>query len=280
MNGPDVAAGPPHLRLPDRPDRMYSGYVFDLDGTLYLGEAPIPGAAATIARLRDTGARILFVTNTPTHLPATYAAKLTDMGIPAIREDVVTSTDSLLRYLRIHAPGARVLTIGEPLLHQLLADDGVALTGDPAHAQVVVVAWDRTFDYAKLTAAFRAVRAGARIVATNPDPYCPTPEGGLPDCAAMLAAIEASTGVHAEAIVGKPSKHMAATVLARLDLPPGDTLVIGDRLLTDVAMARNAGMHAALVLTGAASREEIPDGGPDAPDFVLDDVTQLLPDPT
>ena len=101
-----------------------------------------------------------------------------------------------------------------------LREAGFAVTTDPAATQVVVVSFDRTFDYEKLNAAFQAVRYhGATIVATNPDPYCPTPDGGLPDCAAMLAAIEASTGAKAEAIVGKPSIHMAQALLDRLGLP-------------------------------------------------------------
>ena len=262
------------------PDRRYAGYVFDLDGTLYLGDHLIPGAAATVARLRADGARTLFLTNNPSRLPADYAGKLRDLGIPAQREDVVSSIDALVDYLRGHATGARLMAITEPLLREVLASEGFELTDDPDRTDVVVVAWDRTFDYAKLTAAFRAVRAGARIVATNPDPYCPTPDGGLPDCAAMLAAIEASTGATAEAIVGKPSAHMAATVMARLHLRAEDTILVGDRLLTDVRMARQAGMHAALVLSGATHRDDVPaadTGHPDAPDFVLDDVTQLIP---
>ncbi len=259
-----------------RPTRRYDGYVFDLDGTLYLGESLIPGAADTVARLRADGARVVFLTNNPTRLPEAYAAKLTDLGIPAERTDVVSSTDALLRYLHEHADGARLLAITEPLLRDLLRSAGFVVTEDPDQTDVVVVAWDRTFDYAKLTAAFRAVRRGARIVATNPDPYCPTPDGGLPDCAAMLAAIEASTGARAEAVVGKPSEHMAAAVIDRLHLAPDDTILVGDRLLTDVRMARRAGMHAALVLSGATRHDDLTDS-PDAPDFVLDDVTQLIP---
>jgi HAD superfamily hydrolase (TIGR01450 family) len=261
-------------------DRRFGGYVFDLDGTLYLGERLIDGAAETVSRLRADGARTLFLTNNPTHLPAEYAAKLASLGIPAVRDDVVSSIDALVRYLAEHAAGARLLPITEPLLQGVLTESGFALTDDPESADVVVVAWDRTFDYAKLTAAYRAVRHGARIVATNPDPYCPTPDGGLPDCAAMLAAIEACTGARAEAIVGKPSAHMAATVMDRLHLSPEDTILVGDRLLTDVRMARQAGMHAALVLSGATRRDDVPPldaDHPDAPDYVLDDVTRLIP---
>jgi phosphoglycolate/pyridoxal phosphate phosphatase family enzyme len=267
-----------------RPTRRFGGYVFDLDGTLYLGDHLLPGAAETVADIRAHGSRVAFLTNKPLETPATYAAKLTDLGIAATADEVVSSTDALLRYLARHAAGARILPIAEPLLVELLRDAGFELLdpSDPdgaAQADVVVVSWDRTFDYAKLLAAFRAVRAGARIVATNPDPYCPTPDGDLPDCAAMLAAIEASTGARAEAVVGKPSPHMADTLLDRLTLPPDDTILIGDRLLTDVRMAREAGMASALVLTGATRAEALHDSAV-IPDYVLAGVAEVLPTTT
>lgn len=260
-----------------RPERLYDAYVFDLDGTLYLGDALIPGAAETVRVLRDAGATTLFLTNKSLDLPADYAAKLTALGIPARPSDVVSSIDALVRYLHRHAPGARLLPVAEPLLVDVLRDAGFELSDDPARTDVVVVSFDRTFDYAKLLAAYRAVRAGARIIATNPDPYCPTPDGGLPDCAAMLAAIEVASGGRAEAIVGKPSPHMADAILARLSVPPEATLLAGDRVLTDVAMARHAGMAAALVLSGATRLDDIPSAADAAPDYVLDDVTELLP---
>jgi len=263
-----------------RPNRRFGGYVFDLDGTLYLGDELLPGAAETVASIRDAGARVAFLTNKPLETPAVYAAKLTDLGIPASAGEVVSSTDALLRYLERHAPGARILPITERLLVDMLRDHGFVTldpaTDDPTSADVVVVSWDRTFDYAKLLAAFRAVQAGARIVATNPDPFCPTPDGDLPDCAAMLAAIEASTGARAEAIVGKPSPHMAEALLDRLALPPDDTILVGDRLMTDVLMAREAGMASALVLTGATTLEAL-DGAAVIPDYVLGGVAEVLP---
>ena len=265
-----------------RPSRRFGAYVFDLDGTLYLGDHLIPGAAETVAAVRAAGARVAFLTNKPLETTAAYAAKLTDLGIPAAADEVVSSTDALLRYLDRHARGARVLPISEPLVADLLRDHGFVTldpaADDPTTADVVVVSWDRTFDYAKLLAAFRAVRAGARIVATNPDPFCPTPDGDLPDCAAMLAAIEASTGARAEAVVGKPSPHMAETLLDRLALPPDDTILVGDRLMTDVLMAREAGMASALVLTGATGAEAL-DGAAVIPDYVLGSVAEVLPAP-
>jgi NagD protein len=144
------------------------------------------------------------------------------------------------------------------------------------------VSFDRTFDYAKLLAAYRAIRLhGARLVATNPDPYCPTPDGGLPDCAAMLAAVEACTGATAEAIVGKPSRQMAAAVLDRLGIGAAGAVMVGDRLATDVAMARSAGMTGVLVLTGATSQADLATAEPGSlPDYVIQTLPELLPEPT
>lgn len=155
---------------------------------------------------------------------------------------------------------------------------GFTVTTRPLEAEVVVVSFDRTFDYEKLNAAFQAVRyGGAVVVATNPDPYCPTPEGGIPDCAAMLAAIEACSGARAEAVVGKPSIHMARALLGRLGVPAEGVAVVGDRLLTDVAMARALGMTGVLVLTGATRAESIA-GAPVQPHFVIASLLELLPE--
>lgn len=264
------------LRTTARPERIYPGYVFDLDGTVYLGEELLPGAAETVAALREAGSRAVFLTNKPLDLPHEYASKLSRLGIPAHPRDVVSSTDALLHYL---APmrGERLYPVAEPLLGQLLADAGHELADRPEEIDLVIVSFDRTFDYEKLLTAYRAVRRGARIVATNPDPYCPTPDGGLPDCGALLAAIETATGVRAVATVGKPSPHMSAVLLERLGLPAAETILVGDRLLTDMRMAREAGMTSALVLTGATSLSDI-SASREAPDFVLHGLSELLPD--
>ena len=173
-------------------------------------------------------------------------------------------------------PPARILPICEPLLADLLGEAGHLLTDEPRDADAVVLSWDRGFTYDKLHAAFIALRGGARLIATNPDPYCPTPEGGLPDCGALLAAVEVASGVRAEAVVGKPSVHIAKVALDRLGVPPGDAVMVGDRLLTDVALARTAGMVAALVLTGATSLADVLPP-PDGPDLVLEGLDQLVP---
>jgi HAD superfamily hydrolase (TIGR01450 family) len=259
------------------PDRWFAAYVFDMDGTVYLGGRLLPGAGAALAALRRR-ARVVFLTNKPLQPPAHYAQELTAMGVLTRPDEVMSSTDALVLYLERHAPGARLFVIGEPPLLALLHDAGHELTEEPGRIDVLVVSFDRTFDYRKLQIAFDAVRAGARIVATNPDPYCPVPGGGLPDCAAMLAAVEACTGARAEAIVGKPSAHMAAVVLDKLGLPAAEVLMCGDRLATDVRMANEAGMASALTLTGATAMCDVA-GSTDQPQYIVRGLAELLPQP-
>ncbi len=268
--------GPPVHR---RPQRVFSGYVIDLDGTVYLGDQPLPGAVETLARIRAAGSRLVFLTNNPLRSAAGYAERLGGFGIEAAEREVVTPLGVLTGYLTAHQRGAGVLTIAEPLVDQTLRAAGIAVTTEPASAGVVVVSFDRTFDYAKLLRAFHAVRGhGAAIVATNPDPFCPTPDGGLPDCAAMLAAVEACTGARAEAVLGKPGPQMAAEVRARLGVRPTEAAMVGDRILTDVAMSRTLRMTSVLVLSGATTASEVA-GSDVRPDYVIDGLGDLLPGP-
>jgi HAD superfamily hydrolase (TIGR01450 family) len=260
-----------------RAERRYEAYVFDLDGTIYLDDRATPGAREALAWVRATGAAVAFLTNNPLRRGAAYAQKLGSLGIHARPDEVITSLDALVGYLRAHRPSGPVLALTEPLVREVLGEAGFELTADPSRAALVVVSWDRGFDYGKLLAGFRAVRGGARIVATNPDPFCPTADGGLPDCAAMLAALEACTGARAEAIVGKPSAHMAAAILGHLGLPASDVLMIGDRLLTDVGLARTAGMASGLALTGATTLADA-EAAERPPDLCLARLTDIIPE--
>ena len=222
---------------------------------------------------------MVFLTNNPLRSPASYAARLRAMGIEANEREVVTPLSVLPGYLRRYYPGARVLTVAEPLVGQSLRAGGITVTTEPAQAQVVLVSFDRTFDYGKLLQAFRAVHGhGAVIVATNPDPYCPSPDGGLPDCAAMLAAVEACTGTRAQAVLGKPGPQMAAEIQARLGAQAADAAMVGDRLLTDVAMSRELAMTSVLVLSGATTEADLASAA-NLPDYVIPGIGHLLPGP-
>jgi HAD superfamily hydrolase (TIGR01450 family) len=263
------------------PDRLYQGYVFDLDGTIYLGDQLLPGARRLVEELRGRGAAVRFLSNNPTKDPEQYAAKLGGLGLPTPVEEIVNTVVTMTRWLLDNAPDAVVYPISEPPLVRALERAGIAMSSDPAEIDVVVASYDRSFTYEKLQIAFDAIwyHRRARLVATNPDRYCPFPGGrGEPDSAAIIAAVEACTGARCEANVGKPDPAMLRAALAGLDLAFGDCVMVGDRLGTDIRMALDAGMPAALVLTGEARAEDLERlAAADRPDFVLDRVDRLLP---
>ena len=256
--------------------RIFPGYVLDLDGTVYLGEALLPGARRTIEALRAHGSRVVFLSNKPLQTRANYAAKLTRLGISTSLDEVINSSWVLTRWLEREAPGAALFVIGEPPLLAELRAAGFRLTEHPGEIEFVVASFDRAFNYRKLQIAFDAVRAGARLVATNADRYCPTPGGGLPDAAAVIGAIEGCTGQQVEVVVGKPSPITARAILDRLRLPPPECIIVGDRLETDIRMGRETGMATAVVLTGVTTPELLA-ASDVRPDYVLHRLDELLP---
>jgi HAD superfamily hydrolase (TIGR01450 family) len=269
---------PPGEPVPDRP---YAAYLFDLDGTIYLGDQLLPGARRLIEGLRELGLPVRFLSNNPTKDPEQYAAKLGGLGLPTPVGEIVNTVVTMTRWLLANAPDAVVYPISEPPLIRALEQAGIRISSDPAEIDVVVASYDRTFTYEKLQVAFDAIwfHRRARLVATNPDRYCPFPGGrGEPDCAAIVAAIEACTGVACETTTGKPDPAMLEAALSGLGVEEADCVMVGDRLSTDIRMARDAGVTAALVLTGETRPEDLDRVAPaDTPDLVLDPIDQLLP---
>lgn len=253
----------------------YRGFLLDLDGTVYLGERLLPGARETIAALRAAGRRVRFLSNKPIQSRADYAAKLTRLGVPTRGDEVINSSYVLARYLAREAPGARCFVIGEPPLVEELRAAGLAPVDD-ARVDYVVVAFDRTFDYRKLDVALQAVtRHGARLVGTNPDRTCPVEGGEIPDAAGMIGAVEGVTGRRVDPVVGKPSPITLRVALDQLGLPAGECAIVGDRLETDIAMGRAAGLGTVLVLTGV-TRAGDPAIAGWRPDHVLESLGDLL----
>lgn len=252
----------------------YEGVIFDLDGTVYRGGRALPGAVETLALLREAGCGVVFISNNPLVPAATYAERLTAMGIPAAEDDVLTSGGVTAWWVATELPGALVYLVGEPPLHEEFRRAGVRLVARGEAANVVVAAFDRTFDYAKWTAAFQALRAGARFVATNPDVTCPVEGGEIPDCGGIIAALESTTGRTVEMVVGKPSSVMIDFGLRRLGLGPSAVLLVGDRLETDIAMGSSAGLDTALVLTGVTRRGAAMSGAA-TPSYVLDGIADV-----
>ena len=255
------------------PQPRYAGYIFDLDGTIYLGERLLPGAREKVEALRAAGRGVVFLSNKPLEPRASYAAKLTRLGIPTPPEDVINSTQALMHYLRIHHPLSKLYVIGEKALLDELRGEGFTLTERVEEIAVVVAAFDRTLDYAKLNTAHQALMRGARFLATNGDKTCPMEGGAIPDCAGVIAFLEATTERKVELIAGKPSRHILEAALARLGVPLERCLMVGDRLATDMTMGLSAGMDSALVLTGVTTRAMLAASAL-RPTFVLESVAE------
>jgi arabinose operon protein AraL len=261
------------------------GFVFDLDGTIYLGEHALPDAVETLAELRRRGKRVVFISNKPLEPGRVYAEKLTHLGIPTTPEQVITSARVLGRALASDYPGLRCYVVGEDALKTELRSYGIHIVAettqdprqviDPAGIDAVVVAFDRTLDYRKLNMAYQALVRGARFFATNADRTCPMPGGAIPDAGGTLAALEHMIGRKPELIGGKPSPLMLRIASEQLLIPPQRCLLAGDRLETDIRMAQQAGFTSALVLSGVTHREHLV-GLEQPPDLVLENIGQLL----
>jgi len=254
---------------------QYSGYIFDLDGTIYLSETLIPGAREAIEKLKGLSKKIVFLSNKPLQTREDYAAKLTRLGIPTTAEEVINSSRVMARWLAEKAPGAIIYVIGEPSLIAEMTREGFRMSEKAEEIQYVIASFDRTFEYRKLNIALQAIKKGARFVATNPDRTCPVEGGEIPDCAAMIGAVEGATGKKVETIVGKPSDIMIQVAVKTMALRPQECILIGDRLETDILMGKKAGMATALVLTGVTKREALKDSNLQ-PDYIWDSVAEIL----
>lgn len=263
------------------PSRWYDVYIFDLDGTIYLGDELLPGARELIAALRTRGKAIRFVSNNPTRTPQQYADKLARLGLPTPVEEITNTVVAITRWLLTHFPEATVFPMSEQPLMSALTEAGIRMSRNPAEIDFVIASYDRSFSYEKLQIAFDAIwfHKRARLLATNPDRYCPMPGGrGEPDAAAITAAIEACTSTKCEVIFGKPDPSMLYAALHGLNVALRDCVMVGDRLSTDITMALAAGCDAALVLTGETTAEDLLQLSPDRmPQFVLERIDQLLP---
>lgn len=272
LPGREVPAGNP---LP----AAYDAYVFDMDGTIYLGDQLLPGVERLMSAISHTGRQRVFLTNNPTRTAQHYAEKLGGLGLHASPEEIITSATIAAAWIRTHHPEAVCFVLGEAPLLQALREQGIQLSRNADDITLVLSSYDRSFDYAKLKTAFEALwrRPAVRFIATHPDPYCPFPNGkGDPDAAAITAAIEASTGRRCEAVLGKPSAEAILTALRLVNTEPRNAVMVGDRLGTDIAMGRAAGTATALVLTGEATLADADTAPAEIrPDFVLSRIDEL-----
>lgn len=251
----------------------YDAFLFDLDGVLYRGDSPIPGAAGAVDALRRAGKRVAFVTNNSARTPEAVLAHLATVGVRAEAGEIETSALTTAAALAERGIGS-AFVIGEEGLRTALTHAGVRLTGghDP---DAVVVGWDRGITYGSLTEASVAVQRGAAFFASNDDASYPAPDGVTwPGAGAIVAALQVATGTRAE-VFGKPNPPILRAALERAG--GGRPLVIGDRVGTDIEGAARLGWDAALVLTGISGREDLEASGLRAT-YVIDGLSELLAD--
>jgi glycerol 3-phosphatase-2 len=251
----------------------YDAILFDLDGVLYRGADPVDGAGETVERLRSLGKGIAFVTNNSARTPEAVVEHMASVGVRAHVGEVQTSALATADLLARRGVGT-AFVVGEEGLISALRAAGVAIVGgEPEAADVVVVGWDRTVDYAKLRTASILVQRGAALIASNADASFPAADGSAwPGAGALLAAIQTTTGATAE-IVGKPHPPVLEAALERAG--SGRPLVVGDRLDTDIQGARTLSWDSVLVLTGISTREDVAATGIE-PTYVLDSVRDLV----
>jgi NagD protein len=227
-----------------------------------------------IRLLRESGKKVSYLSNKPIQTREDYASKLTRLGIPTRPEEVINSTLVMINYLQKNAPDAKVFVVGELPFVDEVKRAGFEVTEDPKEIEYVIAAFDRTFDYRKLNISFQAIKRGAHFVATNPDRTCPVEGGEIPDCAAMIAAVEAVTQKKVEVIVGKPNPYMIRTALEVMGLRPEECLLVGDRLETDIQMGKNSGVSTGLVLTGVTDEKMLKES-PIQPDLVFKSIADV-----
>ncbi|WP_151736297.1 TIGR01457 family HAD-type hydrolase [Paenibacillus tengchongensis] len=228
------------------------GLLIDLDGTLFHGGVMIPGSDRLIEGLRRAEIPFLFVTNNSSRTPEGVAAHLRSMGIAADPGEVCTSSLAAARYIAEELPGARVAILGEEGLRQACAAAGLVLVDEAP--QYVVQGIDRTFNYESLARASRWIREGAKFVLTNPDLMLPSDDGVMPGAGTLGAAIEAASGV-SPVVIGKPQTPLITYAASVLGITPGEAIVVGDNMRTDISAGMNAGCRTILVLTGLTTKE-------------------------
>lgn len=247
-----------------------AAFAFDLDGTVYLGDRLLPGAAELLAYLTERRVPHLFATNNSSATVAAYQRRLAGLGITAHRDQIVTSNDVARDRLRAEGT-SRAYLVATPAVVAEYAEYGVV--HDEADPEAVLLTYDTTLDYAKLRAAARWLLSGLPYLATNPDLVCPTPTGPVPDCGSFIALLASATGRTPE-VLGKPHADMAKAIASRLGRRAGEVAFVGDRLYTDVRMANEHGFMAVLTLTGEASLVDLA-AGPYRADLVVRDLAEL-----
>ena len=251
-------------------------YLFDMDGTLYLGSRLYGFTKELLQQIRATGGRYLFMTNNSSKSVEDYVKKLAGLGIEATREDFMTSSQVTAYYLKQKHPGRKLYVCGTQSLIRELESEGFTVTTDLEQVECVVMGFDTELTFRKLhdVSYLLLTKKDLPYIATNPDLVCPTEFGSVPDCGSVCYGIKNATG-REPVVIGKPSPLMPQLAMDKLDIPKEQTCVVGDRIYTDVKSGLNAGITGILVLSGETTREILAQS-PDKPHLVLEDASEIL----
>ena len=264
-------------RVNQDPKKLLTGiecFALDMDGTVYLEEEWIDGAQQFLRKIEETGRRFVFLTNNSSKNAKVYLEKLSRMGFPIRRDQLVTSGHATIAYLKKHHPGQRVYLMGNPMLTDEFVEEGIPL--DTKNPDMLVTAFDTSLTYQKLCEVCDFVRAGLPFIATHPDFNCPTRTGFIPDIGSFHALIEASTGRRPDKTIGKPNREIVEYTLEITGVAADRTAMIGDRLYTDVAAGVNNGLTGILVLSGETTLDMV-DKSDVQPHLIFDSVKQIMP---
>ncbi len=247
-------------------------FIFDLDGTVYVGDKAIPSAANLIFHLRKKGKKVFFMSNNSSKSKQEYISKLMSMDITAEYRDIVLSTDGVIDFLKQESI-SDIYVVGTQSMCQLFIDNGFDVQSE--NPTYVVLGYDTELTYSKLKSASIYLQRGSKLLATHCDVVCPTPEGVIPDIGSYLALFEKALGVKPFKIFGKPNPEMLTYLIHDQGIALTDIVLVGDRLYTDMKLARTVGCDFICVLSGDTKREDI-EQLEDFPDLIVDDVSHLI----
>ena len=250
-------------------------YLFDMDGTLYLGNRLYDFTKELLSTIKSTGRRYMFMTNNSSKSVADYIKKLEKLGIPAEREDFITSSQATAYYLKKHYPNHKLYVCGTKSLVKELETEGFYVTDDLDEVECIVLGNDQELTFKKLEDICRILLArDVPYIATNPDYVCPTEFGSVPDCGSFIDMLYNSVKKR-PVVIGKPEPLMPLLAMERTGYKKEETAVIGDRLYTDVKSGVNAGAVSVLVLSGEATMDDLLDSDV-TPDIILDDCGAII----
>jgi NagD protein len=252
---------------------MKKSYLIDMDGVLVEGENAIPGAVEFIQRLIEGGHKYLILTNNSRYPPADLQHRLQSVGLNVETKHIFTSAMATAAFVQSQMPSGSAYVVGDTGLYQALADVSYNLTDyDPDY---VILGETESYSYDKIIRAIRLLAAGARFIATNPDPSGPTEQGLTPACGAVAALIEKATGL-SPYFVGKPNPFIMRSALRYLDEHSENAIMVGDRMNTDIKVGLESGLETILVLTGVTNLDLI-SRFPYRPNQVVDSVAEIMP---